>query len=192
MSTNNEKNNQQSIQQMKNRLKEILLEKSVITDREFTLASGKKSTFYVDARVTTLDAEGAYLCGKLFLEMLNDFDVDAVGGYSIGADPIVSAIAVLSFQKGHPIPAFIIRKEEKSHGTGKVIEGNFPQNGTVAIFDDVVTSGGSILKGAQRVEAQNGKLAVVMAVIDREEGGREAVEGAGYKFLSIFTKKDLI
>lgn len=178
--------------EMKNRLKQILLEKSVITGREFKLASGRTSTFYVDARVTTLYPEGAYLCGKIFLEMLKEFKVDAVGGYSIGADPIVSAIAVLSFQENKPIPAFIIRKEEKGHGTGKMIEGNFPGNARVAIFDDVVTSGGSILRGAKQVEDQGGTVEVVMAVIDREEGGREKIEGGGYKFLSIFTKKDLM
>lgn len=177
---------------MKNRLKEILLEKSVISGREFKLASGRTSTFYVDARVSTLWPEGAYLCGKIFLEMLKDFKIDAVGGYSIGADPIVSAIAVLSFLDNRPIPAFIIRKEVKSHGTGKVIEGNFPENSRVAIFDDVITSGGSILRGAKQVEEQGGKVGVVMAVIDREEGGREKIEAAGYKLLSIFTKKDLI
>lgn len=177
---------------MRNRLKEILLEKSVISGREFKLASGKTSDFYVDARVSTLWPEGAYMCGKIFLEMLKDFKVDAVGGYSIGADPIVSAIAVLSFLDNKPIPAFIIRKEVKSHGTGKVIEGNFPDSGRVAIFDDVVTSGGSILRGAKQVEEQGGEVEVVMAVIDREEGGREKIEAAGYKFFSIFTKKDLI
>ena len=177
---------------MRNRLKEILLEKSVISGREFTLASGKTSDFYVDARVSTLWPEGAYLCGKIFLEMLTDFNIDAVGGYSIGADPIVSAIAVLSFLDKKPIPAFIIRKEVKTHGTGKVIEGNFPEKGRVAIFDDVVTSGGSILRGARQVEEQGGQVDVVMAVIDREDGGREKIETAGYRFLSIFTKKDLV
>jgi len=177
---------------MKEELKAILLKKSVITGREFKLSSGKISNFYVDARITTLDPAGAYFCGKIFFEMLKEFNVDAVGGYSIGADPIVSSIAVLSYQEGKPIPAFIIRKEEKAHGTGKVIEGNFPPNGRVAIFDDVVTSGGSILKGAAQVEKQGGKVEVIMSVIDREEGGREELEAAGYKFLSIFTKKDLI
>lgn len=176
----------------KSRLREILLEKSVITGREFKLASGRTSNFYVDARITTLDPEGAYLCGKIFFEMLKDFQIDAVGGYSIGADPIVSSIALLSFQENNPIPAFIIRKEEKTHGTGKIIEGNFPRYAKVAIFDDVVTSGGSILKGAQRVEQQGRYVEVVMAVIDREEGGRKNIEAAGYKFLSIFTKKDFI
>ncbi len=175
----------------KDKLKVILLKKSVISGREFKLASGRTSTFYVDARITTLNPEGAYLCGKIFLEMLKEFKIDAVGGYSIGADPIVTSIAVLSFQENKPIPAFIIRKEEKSHGTGKIIEGNFPKNGRVAIFDDVVTSGGSILKGANQVEEHEGTVEVVMAVIDREEGGREKIEAAGYKFLSIFTKKDL-
>jgi len=176
----------------KDKLKEILLKKSVISGREFKLASGRTSNFYVDARVTTLDPEGAYLCGKIFLEMLEGFKIDAVGGYSIGADPIVTSITVLSFQENKPIPAFIIRKEEKSHGTGKMIEGNFPKKGRVAIFDDVVTSGGSILKGASLVEENEGTVEVVLTVIDREEGGREKIEAAGYKFLSIFTKKEMM
>lgn len=177
---------------MKEQLKKILLKKSVLTGREFKLASGKTSNFYVDARITTLDPEGAYLCGKIFLDMLKDFPIDAVGGYSIGADPIVTSIAVLSFLDGKPIPAFIIRKEEKTHGTGKVIEGNFPPGGKVVIFDDVVTSGGSILKGAKQVETNQGKVEAVMAVIDRQEGGREEIEAAGYRFFSIFTKEDLM
>ena len=177
---------------MRDRLKKILLEKSVISGREFKLASGKTSDFYVDARISTLWPEGAYLCGKIFLEMLKDFQIDAVGGYSIGADPIVSAIAVLSYLDNNPIPAFIIRKEVKSHGTGKVIEGNFPEKGRVAIFDDVVTSWGSILRGAKQVEEQGGRVEVVMAVIDREDGGREKIEAGGYNFRSIFTRKDLI
>ncbi len=181
-----------NINDYRNQLKEILLKKSVITGREFTLASGRKSNFYVDARITTLDAAGAYLCGKIFLDMLKEFNVDAVGGYSIGADPIVTSIAVLSYMDGNPIQAFIIRKEEKTHGTGKMIEGNFPPNARVAIFDDVVTSGGSILRGAEVVEKHGGKVEVIMSVIDREEGGKEQIEAGGYKLLSIFTKKDLI
>jgi orotate phosphoribosyltransferase len=167
---------------LKERLRQILLQKSVVRGREFKLASGKTSDFYVDARVTTLDAEGAALCGRIFLQMLADFKVDAVGGYSIGADPIVASIAVLSHLDKRPLPAFIIRKEEKSHGTRKMI----------ALFDDVITSGGSIIKGAKQVEAEGGKVEVVMAVLDRQEGGREEIESHGYRFLSIFTKKDLL
>ena len=177
---------------MKNRLREILLKKSVVTGREFTLASGKTSNFYCDARITTLDPEGATLCGKIFLQMLGDFKVDSVGGYSIGADPIVTAIAVISNLENRPLQAFIIRKEEKSHGTRKMIEGNFHAGDRVALFDDVITSGGSIIKGARQVEAQGGKVEVIMAVLDREEGGRETIESQGYRFLSIFTKKDLL
>jgi orotate phosphoribosyltransferase len=177
---------------MRSRLKKILLEKSILTGKTFTLSSGKTSDFYVDARITTLDPEGAYLCGRLFLEMLKGFEVDAVGGYSIGADPIVTAISVLSFLDHHPIPAFIIRKEEKSHGTRKAIEGNFPDGGRVALFDDVVTSGGSLLKGISQIEAREGRVKVVMAVIDRQEGGKEKIESSGYPFLSIFTRKELI
>ena len=177
---------------MKDRLREILLAKSVVSGREFTLASGKTSNFYCDARVTTLDPEGATLCGRIFLQMLDGFAVDAVGGYSIGADPIVTAIAVLSHLGHRPLPAFIIRKEEKGHGTRKMIEGNFHEGNRVALFDDVITSGASIIKGARQVEAQGGKVEVIMAVLDRDEGGRETIEGHGYKFLSIFTKKDLL
>ena len=177
---------------MRERLRAILLEKSVVRGRLFTLASGKTSDFYVDARVTTLDAEGAALCGRIFFQMLAAYAVDAVGGYSIGADPIVAAIAVVSHQEKRPLPAFIIRKEEKSHGTRKMIEGNFRSGMRVALFDDVITSGGSIIKGAKQVEAEGGRVEVVMAVLDREEGGREAIESYGYRFQPIFTKKDLL
>lgn len=177
---------------MKERLRAILLEKSVSRGRVFTLASGKTSDFYVDARVTTLDAEGAALCGSIFCQMLAEYAVDTVGGYSIGADPIVAAIAVISHQQGRPLPAFIIRKEEKEHGTRKMIEGNFRAGMRVALFDDVITSGGSIIKGIRQVEAAGGKVEVVMAVLDRQEGGREAIEACHCPFHSIFTKKDLL
>ena len=177
---------------MKDRLREILLNKSVVSGREFTLASGKTSNFYVDARVTTLDPEGATLCGRIFLQMLAGFRVDGVGGYAIGADPIVTAIAVLSHLEKRPLPAFIIRKEEKAHGTRRAIEGNFHAGDRVALFDDVITSGGSIIKGAEQVEALGGKIEVVMAVLDRQEGGRETIEGRGYRFLSIFTRRELV
>jgi len=177
---------------LKSRLREILLKKSVVTGREFTLASGKTSDFYCDARMSTLDPEGATLCGNIFLQMLAAFAVDSVGGYSIGADPIVTAIAVLSHLQNRPLPAFIIRKEEKAHGTRRMIEGNFHAGDRVALFDDVITSGGSIIKGARQVEAQGGKVEVIMAVLDRDEGGREAIEGNGFRFLPIFTKKELL
>lgn len=176
---------------MKERLRRILLEKSVSRGRQFTLASGRTSDFYVDARVTTLDAEGAALCGRIFFDMLAGFTLDAVGGYSIGADPIVAAIAVISHQQGRPLPAFIIRKEEKGHGTRKMIEGNFRPGMRVALFDDVITSGGSIIKGIRQVEAEGGAVEVVMAVLDRQEGGREAIEAGGHRLQTIFTKQDL-
>ncbi len=179
------------IEELKVRLKNILLKKSVITGEEFTLASGKKSDFYVDARITTLDSEGAYLCGKIFYEFLKPYEIDAVGGYSIGADPIVSSIAVISFIENNPVPAFIIRKEKKEYGTGKAIEGNFESGMKVALFDDVVTSGGSIIKGINTVKENGGDIKVIMSVIDREEGGEEKIKQAGYKLISIFKKSDL-
>jgi len=177
---------------VKTRLKKILMTLSVMTDREFTLASGRKSNFYVDARITTLHPEGAYLIGKIFFKMLEGIKIDSIGGYSIGADPIVSSVSVNSFIEENPIPAFIIRKQEKAYGTRKIIEGNFKKGDRVVIFDDVITSGGSILKGAKEVENAGGSVIAVMAVIDREEGGREIIETAGYPFSSIFTKSDLL
>ncbi len=121
--------------------------------------------------------------------MLAGFAVNSVGGYSIGADPIVTAIAVLSHLENKPLPAFIIRKEQKGHGTRKMIEGNFRAGDRVALFDDVITSGASIITGARQVEAQGGKVDVIMAVLDRQEGGREAIEAHGFRFHVDFYQK---
>ncbi len=172
------------------RLKKIILEKSVFFGN-FTLSSGKKSSYYIDARISTLYPESAYLIGEIMYEILKDYKIDAVGGYSIGADPIVSAIAVVSFLKENPIPAFIIRKEEKTYGRGKAIEGNFSKGIKVAVVDDVITTGGSIIKGINKVRELGGEPVVALSVIDREEGGREKIEEMGIPLLSIFTLNDL-
>jgi len=182
----------ETLEEMRSGLRKVLMSKSVITGKVFTLASGKTSDFYVDARVSTLDPAGAYYCGHLLLDLMKDQAVDAVGGYAIGADPIVTAMALISHELGRPLPAFIIRKEEKTHGTRRAIEGNFPEKGRVILVDDVITSGGSILKGAAQVEAQGGSVAMILGVIDRQEGGRETIEAAGYPFRAIFTREELL
>ena len=176
----------------KQRLVEIIKEKSLLENVDRVLTSGRKSRYYIDAKMTTLDPEGADLVARFILEKIESFHVDAIGGYTLGADPIVSAVAVLSFQTKHPIPAFIVRKESKEHGEMKMIEGPFRPGWRVAVVDDVVTTGGSTLKACRAVEQAGGKVEVAVTIVDRLEGGRENLEKAGYAFISLLTKDDLI
>lgn len=177
------------------RLKEILLEKSY-RQGSFTLTSGKTSDFYIDGKQTTLSAEGAYLCGKLILEMIlkQQDPIQAVGGMTLGADPLVTAVSLVSFLEKHPIPAFIVRKEAKGHGTGNYIEGlkNMPAGCRVALLEDVVTTGGTLLKVIERVESQGFKVGLVVTVVERQEGGTKTLADAGYPLESIFTREELL
>lgn len=177
------------------RLKEILLEKSY-RKGTFTLTSGKTSDFYIDGKQTTLSAEGAYLCGKLLLELINNSaeSIAAVGGMTLGADPLVTAVSLVSFLEKRPIPAFIVRKEAKGHGTGNFIEGmkNMAPGCSVALVEDVVTTGGTLLKVIERVEAQGFKVGLVVTVVERQEGGVEVLAKAGYRLESIFTREELL
>jgi orotate phosphoribosyltransferase len=177
------------------RLKEILLDKSY-RKGTFTLTSGKTSDFYIDGKQTTLSAEGAYLCGKLLLQLLESEEqpIEAVGGMTLGADPLVTAVSLVSFLEGRPIPAFIVRKEAKGHGTGNYIEGmkNMPQGCRVAFVEDVVTTGGTLLKVIDRVEAQGFKVGLVATVVERQEGGASALQEKGYTLKYIFTREELL
>ena len=159
------------------RLKEILLEKSY-REGSFTLTSGKTSDFYIDGKQTTLSAEGAYLCGKLLFSLLqkSPTPIQAVGGMTLGADPLVTAVSIASFLAEKPIPAFIVRKEAKGHGTGNYIEGlkNMAEGCTVALLEDVVTTGGTLLKVIERVEAAGFKVGLIATVVERQEGGGPA------------------
>ncbi|WP_456386563.1 orotate phosphoribosyltransferase [Desulfolithobacter sp.] len=177
------------------RLKELLLEKSY-RKGTFTLTSGKTSDFYVDGKQTTLDAEGAYLCGRLLFEMIRNHPekITGVGGMTLGADPLVTAVSLVSYLEKEPIPAFIVRKEAKGHGTGNFIEGknNLVPGETVALVEDVVTTGGTLLKVIERVENEGFKVALVATVVDREEGGAEALAKQGYPLKAIFTRSELM
>ena len=183
------------MQQDKQRLKEILLQKSY-RKGTFKLTSGRESDFYVDGKQTTLDAEGAYLCGKLILAAIRTSPnkIGAVGGMTLGADPLVTATSLVSFLEKDPIPAFIVRKESKKHGTEAYIEGqsNIPAGAWVALLEDVVTTGGTLLKVIERVEKQGYKVGMVITVVDRQEGGEETLVAAGYALKSIFTKAELL
>ena len=176
----------------KQRLIEIIKEKSLLENVDRVLTSGRKSRYYIDAKMTTLDPEGADLVARFILEKIKPFNVEAIGGYTLGADPIVSAVAVLSFQAKNPIPAFIVRKESKQHGEMKMIEGPFKPGWRVAVVDDVVTTGGSTLKACRAVEQAGGKVEVAVTVVDRLEGGRENLEKAGFTFISLLTRDDLL
>ena len=179
----------------KKRLKEILLAKSYRKGK-FKLSSGRESDFYVDGKQTTLDAEGSYLCGKLIFDVIQGCDVkiSAVGGMTLGADPLVTATSIVSYLEKSPIPAFIVRKESKKHGTEAYIEGqsNMPEGGYVALLEDVVTTGGTLVKVIERVEKQGFKVGVIVTVVDRQEGGKEALAEAGYDMQAIFTKAELL
>ena len=177
------------------RLKELLLEKSY-RKGTFTLTSGKTSDFYIDGKQTTLDAEGGYLCGRLLYDLIKQEreTIDAVGGMTLGADPLVTAVSIVSFLDDNPIPAFIVRKEAKGHGTGNFIEGkkNLPTGCRVALMEDVVTTGGTLLQVIERVENEGFQVGLIVTVVDRQEGGAEALEKAGYPLKAVFTREQLI
>lgn len=179
----------------KQRLKEILLEKSY-RKGNFKLSSGKESDFYIDGKQTTLSAEGGYLTGKLILDVItkSGLPISAVGGMTLGADPIVTAVSVMSFLEKQPIPAFIVRKESKKHGTEAYLEGqqNIQAGATVALVEDVVTTGGTLIKVIDRVAAQGYKVGLVITIIDRQEGGAEALAAKGYRLEALFTRATLL
>jgi orotate phosphoribosyltransferase len=183
-------------EEARTRLLEILLERSFEVG-SFTLASGRKSDYYIDCRTTTLHPEGAYLIAMLFLDRLKSRSeetgrrVDAVGGLTLGADPVVGALISQGQVLGMPLRGFIVRKEAKGHGKGKQVEGCLEKNDNVAIIEDVVTTGGSALKAIAAAEGLGAKIVEVMAVVDREEGGREALADKGYELFSLFTTSEL-
>lgn len=176
------------------KLKDIIREKSY-EKRRVTLSSGIESDFYFDGKQTTLHAEGGYLTGKLFFEAIRDVEgIEGVGGMTLGADPIATATSMVSYLEGRPVPAFIIRKEPKGHGTGAWLEGrkNLKPGASVVIVEDVVTSGGSSLKAIKRAEEEGLTVLGVVTLVDREEGGRENIEKAGYWLKAIFTKSEIV
>ena len=174
---------------LKEELLKILKEKALVKgDR--TLASGKKSNFYIDGKQVTLDPHGILIVGKTILTMLAGMHVDAIGGPTLGADPIVAAVSLLSSNTGSPIKAFIVRKEAKKHGMQKMIEGPALREGDrVVMVEDVVTTGGSVLSAIREVEALKARVVKVICLVDRGEGAVETL--AAYSYSPIFTLVDL-
>jgi orotate phosphoribosyltransferase len=158
---------------------------------DFTLASGKKATYYLDGKQVTLDPDGAKLVAEGILDLLVAEGMPkAIGGMSIGADPITSSVVVMSAIRKTPLVGFLVRKQSKGHGTNQYIEGPVKRGDSVVIVEDVVTTGGSSLEAIERVEAFGLKVKRVMAIIDRMEGGAEAFAGRGYPFTSLLSIRD--
>ena len=174
------------------RLAEVL-KRDALKTGVFTLASGRTSHYYVDGRLVTLSAEGSELIALGVLKVLEAYpEVQAIGGLTMGADPIVGATLGLASQCGRPnLLGFLVRKEAKAHGTGKRVEGPLKPGMAVAIVDDVATSGGSSLQAVDAVEAAGAKVAVVIAALDRLEGAARAFEARGLAFRSLMTIRDL-
>lgn len=160
---------------------------------QFTLASGRQSPYYVDARPTTMSARGLTLVGTLGLRAIRDagWVPDLVGGLTLGADPVAYAIAAASDRDPPAVDGFTVRKEAKGHGTARRIEGPFRPGARVVVVEDVITTGGSALKAIEAVEAEGGLVLGVLAVVDREEGGREALEAAGHGVAALARLADL-
>ena len=170
---------------MKKELIKLLKDTGAVKTGDFTLSSGKKSNFYVDCRKATLHPQGAKLIGKIILEKIKGLKVEAIGGLTLGADPITAAVVTLS-----DIPGFIVRKKAKEHGTQQKIEGLIEPGWNVVIVEDVATTGGSALQAIEAAEAAGAKVIKVISVVDREEGAREALKN--YDFDPICTKSELI
>ena len=160
----------------------------------FTLASGRQSSLYIDARITTMSPDVLALIGPLGLETIEaaGWNADSVGGLTMGADPIACAISYASASRGSPLRAFTVRKEPKTHGTGRLIEGPFRAGDRVVVIEDTITTGGSAQKAIAAVRAANGTVVGVLALVDREEGGREALEGDGVPVVSLARASEIV
>lgn len=171
-----------------------LLRRLSYEKRRVVLSSGKESDFYIDCKRTALTAEGHYLIGRLLLEQIRRLcpQANGVGGLTLGADPLASAVSLSSFLAGAPISAFIVRKEPKGHGTGQWLErpADLGAGSIVAIVEDVVTTGASTLKAIERTQAEGLVVGGVFSLVDRLEGGRQAVEASGHKLVSLFDRAD--
>ena len=171
-----------------------LLRTRAFAEREVTLSSGLKSNFYIDCKQVSLDAEGAYLIGELFHAAIDQLapDAVAVGGLTLGADPLATATSIASFRAGKPRAAFIVRKEPKGHGTNQWVESpGLKEGAKVVILEDVVTTGAATLKAIERSRAAGFVVQCALGLVDRIEGGREAVE-AHAPLATLFTRRDFL
>jgi orotate phosphoribosyltransferase len=176
-------------------LRRLLLQRSV-QQGDFVLASGRRSSFYIDCRLTTMSAEGMVIIGRMGLAAIEGagWAPQAVGGLTLGADPVAYAIAAASYLNRTAtslVDAFTVRKEAKTHGTKRLIEGNLRDGDAVVVVEDVITSGASAARAASAIEDAGGNVLGVLAVVDREEGGRQMLESAGRRVVTLIGVSDL-
>ena len=173
----------------RDRLRRIIEEKSLITGQTFTLTSGRTSSFFVNLKQTMLDPEGANLLADLVLDVMEARGIRNIGGLEMGAVPLVAAVCTKSFNRV-PVNAFFVRKTVKDHGTAQLIDGHLEEGGEVLIIDDVVTTGGSAVKAAEAVRARGCQVTTILAIVDRQEGGRENLAQQGFELISLLRRSD--
>ncbi len=172
-------------------IRRMINDRSVLRG-EFVLTSGRTSSYYIDGRMTTLSADGAALIGRYIFEMIRGQNIDAVGGPTIGADPMATAVSIASYHAGQSIDAFIVRPDRKQHGTMRQLEGPIRPGSRVVIVDDTVTTGGSLLQAAQAAEEAGCEVVKIIAILDRLQGGGQNIRERGYDFEAILTNEDLV
>jgi orotate phosphoribosyltransferase len=170
-----------------------LLRERSVRRGQFTLASGQQSDLYVDVRQTSLDPHGAWLIAQLILSRLHP-DVQAIGGMSLGADPIACSVTALSTPFGRPMPAFLIRKEPKGHGVGRHVVGveSLPPKAKVCMVEDTTTTGGSLLKAIEHAQDAGLDVVQVITIVDREEGAEQRLQDSGYRLEALTTRTELL
>ena len=179
---------------IKQRLISLLLEKSFRYTEEpiFKLASGKLSNYYIDCRKTTYSPEGQFLVGSIIFEMIKDLKVNAIGGLTMGADPISCSVAFASHINKNGIGSFAIRKERKAHGMQKQVEGDVKRGDRVIIIDDVITTGGSTIKAIEAARREGLEVVKVIVLVDREEGGKEEIQKHVSEVDAVCTRSELL
>ena len=168
-----------------------LLAQLAYREGDFQLSSGRKSDFYLDAKQVTYHPDGVQCVGRAVLDLIETHNIEAVGGLTMGADAIVTSVVWASIERARPIPGFVVRKEPKAHGLNKGLEGIAPKGKRVAIVDDVITTGDSVIKAVKVAQDMGAEVALVVALVDREEGGRENIEQLGVPFLSVCTVSEI-
>jgi len=179
---------------MKKRLTELVLEKAFKYSEEpvFKLVSGRMSNYYFNCKTVTLHPEGTYLIGNIIFDLIKDSGAKGIGGLTLGADPISNAVAYTSYLKGKPVEAFVVRKTAKTHGTMQWIEGNIGPGDFVVIVDDVITTGKSTIEAIEKSKEAGLKVLFAVALIDRQEGGKENIESLGIEVKSILTREEVM
>lgn len=178
------------VTEKKKRLREIILEKAVKLG-DFTLASGRKSSYYINGKLATLDSEGLELTADIMLDMVAETDCQAVGGPTLGADPMIGAIIALAHVRGRKLTGFIVRKQTKNHGTASRIEGPIDKGMKAIIVEDVATTGGSAMRAIEAAKAAGCEIVKVMVIVDRDEGAKEFFAEKGIPYEFIFSKEEL-